>query len=134
MPSLLSESAIDFFGRQESHIRNLPWSRRTQMSKQVPYCPPSTGFPGNFCQPPPVAGLAVAAACERGDESRPAIAIRTRNSLLCISSFSVRGKKAGIVPLTLTHNAHDALPVFLIVILAEQVDLSFRFFDVAFGS
>src|ERR1700733_4304038 len=104
------------------------------MSKQVPYCPPSTGFPGNFSQPPEVPAVPVAAACERDEESRPAIAIRTRNSLLCISSFSVRGEKAGIVPLPLTHNAHDALLVFLIVILTEQVDLRSGFFEVAFGS
>ena len=48
IPSLLSERAIDFLGRHESHMRNIPWSSRTQISKQVPYLPPRTGFPVIF--------------------------------------------------------------------------------------
>src|ERR1700747_1839177 len=85
MPSGLTDTAIDFFGRQESHMRNLPRSCRTQISKQVPYCPPSTGLPGNFSQPVSIPGDVE--PCETED-SRPAIAIRIRNSLLFISSFS----------------------------------------------
>ena len=37
-----SERAIDLLGRQESHVRNLPWSSITQISKQVPDFPPRT--------------------------------------------------------------------------------------------
>src|SRR5579863_6527743 len=58
MPSLLSTSATDCFGRHESHIRYLPLSRSTETSKQVPYFPPITGLPSNFFQPPDVSRAA----------------------------------------------------------------------------
>src|SRR5712671_162707 len=39
------------FGRQESHMRYVSPSFKTEMSKQVPYFPPRTGLPSYFFQP-----------------------------------------------------------------------------------
>src|SRR5277367_5327359 len=85
IPSVLSEMATDCFGRHESHMRNLSCRRRTQISKQVPYWPPSTGFLTYLCQPPEASSLFDAA--QRGrDDSMPAMAINVTNSLLFIGS------------------------------------------------
>src|SRR5215813_13149069 len=85
MPSTLSEIPIDFFGRHESHMRNLSSRRSTHISKQVPYWPPSTGFPVYFCQP--ADAPCAAAEARRGiDDSIPAIVISVTNCLLFISS------------------------------------------------
>ena len=51
IPSLLSTRARLFLGRHENHIRYVSPSLRTEMSKQVPRSPPSTGFLANFTQP-----------------------------------------------------------------------------------
>jgi hypothetical protein len=51
IPSLLSVSAMLLFGRHDSHIRYKSCSRKTQMSKQVPYCPPRTGLPPYLIHP-----------------------------------------------------------------------------------
>src|ERR1700677_265923 len=51
IPSSLSVIATLCLGRHETHILYLPASVNTQMSKHVPYCPPSTGFPAYFTQP-----------------------------------------------------------------------------------
>src|SRR5277367_3860843 len=89
IPSVLSEMAMDCFGRHESHMRNLSCRRSTQISKQVPYWPPSTGFPAYLCQPPEASSLLEAARREKED-SIPAIEINVTNSLLFISSVCFR--------------------------------------------
>src|SRR5262249_42451156 len=56
-PSPLSLSAMLRLGRQENHIRYVPASLTTVMSKHVPSAPPRTGFFSYLTHPVPVCAL-----------------------------------------------------------------------------
>jgi hypothetical protein len=74
------------FGRHETHILYLPPSCNTQISKQVPYCPPSTGFPAYFSHP----SVCVSPKIREGRSSRGVAADSAKiviNSLLVVVRF-----------------------------------------------